>query len=285
MWPALKRRFKKEHVESLITALVDFHKSQCFFAITIQIAALFLYHQTRSINDARNMHKLSNYGDDLIDGALLVVLATGAFIPLNLTYACVARFGRQSWYLILLTFVANVLGTATLICSIAYQESMIPQAQSGASTLGPADECAVQYPVDQVLFSLCGSNRLQRNFVDLQMLTPSWIWAPWILAVVTFTLCIAKKVLAAIPCTSPLHDMLTSIAERHTMRFIAIGVIVGLWLASIGAQLYLFGVYFQHDLISYTWSFGQLIAVTVWVPSLVEYAYIEYCESKCALIK
>lgn len=40
---------------------------------------------------------------------------------------------------------------------------------------------------------------------------------------------------------------------------------------------------FRHSLISYRWSFGQIISVAVWVPSIIEYVYILYSNSTLPL--
>lgn len=38
----------------------------------------------------------------------------------------------------------------------------------------------------------------------------------------------------------------------------------------------LFTAFVEHYFVSYTWSFGQLIAVAVWVPLIIEYIYIAF---------
>ena len=48
------------------------------------------------------------------------------------------------------------------------------------------------------------------------------------------------------------------------------------WSLCVAGQFYLFSAYLEHSVISYEWSFGQIIAVTIWLPSLVEYIYIEW---------
>ena len=35
------------NIEALVTALVAFHKAQCYFSSTIQITVLLLFHQTQ----------------------------------------------------------------------------------------------------------------------------------------------------------------------------------------------------------------------------------------------
>lgn len=50
------------------------------------------------------------------------------------------------------------------------------------------------------------------------------------------------------------------------------------WSPCTALQAHTFSTYATHHLIPPGWSFGPIIAVTIWVPSLVELAYIEYSE-------
>lgn len=47
-----------------------------------------------------------------------------------------------------------------------------------------------------------------------------------------------------------------------------------LWLVLFAFHFYLYSFFTRSQLVSTTWSLGQIIAVTVWVPSIVEYLYI-----------
>ena len=46
------------------------------------------------------------------------------------------------------------------------------------------------------------------------------------------------------------------------------------WVMCFGYQFNLFNAYFQHTVILQDWSFGQIIAVAVWMPAVFEYFYI-----------
>lgn len=83
------------HLGSLTSALVEFQKSQCFFSATLQIAALIV---------------LPTY----LDQILLRLTSANAFSPIMLTLAHIDFLGgRNSWYLLFLSGVSFVLGTAT----------------------------------------------------------------------------------------------------------------------------------------------------------------------------
>ena len=72
------------------------------------------------------------------------------------------------------------------------------------------------------------------------------------------------------------------VSERHIHKtWFVIAVIP--WLLCFAAQFYLFAAFIRHDLINYEWSLGQIIAVTVWIPCVVEYLYIEFSELNTVL--
>ena len=49
---------------------------------------------------------------------------------------------------------------------------------------------------------------------------------------------------------------------------------VATWSISFAYQFYFFSFYWRMQEISNEWSFGQIIAVSVWLPSIVEYIYL-----------
>lgn len=50
------------------------------------------------------------------------------------------------------------------------------------------------------------------------------------------------------------------------------------WALCFAAQFTLFAVFAEHYFISNTWILGQIIAVAVWVPSIVESIYIDFSQ-------
>lgn len=44
-------------------------------------------------------------------------------------------------------------------------------------------------------------------------------------------------------------------------------------------HIYIYSLFLNYRLVSQTWTFGQIIAVTVWAPSIVEFFYTDYGKS------
>lgn len=119
VWSTLRHKAiqtsKETHADRVTIALIEFHKAQCYFSSVIQVTALSLFRQT----------KLALPNSDYVvyrwfDTSVLIVLATGGFIPTNLTLSCLTRYGRQSWYLLILSLITSSLATATLSASYYY---------------------------------------------------------------------------------------------------------------------------------------------------------------------
>ena len=242
----------KRHMDIILTALIDFHKSQCFFSGTIQITA-FLYYQ----------QDLGGNIQGSISGAVLVVLATTGLLPVNLTLGCVAAYGRLSWYLLILSSMTTVLSTVTLVLVI-----MSPLSDGGGG-----------------LEDFCGSTKLDGNYYGTILTAGNWLWVVWAVCVAQLSLCWYQKFPNRaryrqwLQKVRPIFRLWVWIASRIHARVWA-GILVLVWAACFGAQFYLFSLYFQNSLISYEWSFGQIIAIAVWLPSLFEYVYILY--GKCS---
>jgi hypothetical protein len=91
----------EDHLAALTSALVEFQKAQCFFAVTLQIAALIVIPQYLTSSQGKNQ-------------ILLRLTAANGFSPIVLTLAHIDFLGgRNSWYLLFLSGVTFILGTAT----------------------------------------------------------------------------------------------------------------------------------------------------------------------------
>ena len=266
------RSAAKFHIESFVAALVDFHKAQCYFSSTIQVTALLLYSQ-RLPKFQPWAHQLVVQNLDILDIFELGMLATGALIPINLVSYLVAKHGRQSWYLIFLAAVTSILGTATLASwtrfstfehndNVEFDPSAFPNSARcfGATTAS----------IDTLVTTWCGQRESQLQLQDAFQSSAPWLWAPWTVSILTLLLCTINKLADDFPRMSPLKRMLSNVHRKMPVRFL----INTAWLACFAVQFSLFSSFYRNGFISSRWSFGQIIAVTVWVPSLVEFAYM-----------
>ena len=306
----LNRASEKSHKNRLVIALVEFHKAQCYFSTVIQVAALALYHKN---NQVINSGKLPAKGDypHLFDASVMIVLASSGLLPISLALACITRYGRQSWYLLVLSWVTVIMATATLSASSHWAKKwgngsqlfdnnmdnffVINYSNSGSSRSGPNScEPGVTY-VSEAVAPLCGNSELLSNALPYVM-TDSWLtWLIWAHCIIWMLFCIGKKSNDDNRLII-FRDLTRSVLlKRPWIQFIAkesrawwTWVIISVvpWTLCFAMQFHLFNAYFKHDVISYNWSFGQIIAVFVWVPSIVEYIYMlisKYLTSRVVL--
>jgi hypothetical protein len=90
----------KGHYEIVNAVVADFHKSQCYFAIALQIAAFVIL---------RGGFASTTWTDK---NFLLLVSADG-LAPVVLTFYTIMTFGTKSWYVIVLTVITVVLSSIT----------------------------------------------------------------------------------------------------------------------------------------------------------------------------
>lgn len=264
------KRSSRQHTEALVTGLVDFHKAQCYFSSTIQVAALVLFTQSQTSYLGRVSQS------DPLDGSLLSVLATSGFIPIIPALVCIVRYGRQSRYILILSLVTFILATATLGSSVVYS-NIAPDAYHESYTFGPnfqfidTTSCHVQQNLEHTLFPICGSWELATNSPPENQ---TWIWALWVVCLLSLLSCLFKLVFA---------KRLDRFKPTRTIYVAGVVLFTLTTLLTVSLQFNLFSIYFRRSLISPTWSFGQIIAVVVWVPSVVEFLYIELSKSLVSL--
>ena len=256
-WVSLTETISTQR-EIFVTALNDFHGAQCYFSSTIQIAALVLFHQAQQSSQGPS-------GTIDITANVLVVLAATGLVPIIVTLTCITRLGRLSWYLLLLSCVTMTLATATLAAS----HMMI-------TNFGIEYVTARDYsPAWAVTLALCGTNSRDGNNIEDLNCPSKILWAVWAICMLRLLMLLVKKLqLARRIRKSPILERLGLFSDRKDFHL----AFSGLLLFGFAVQLYLSSLYFKDDLISSSWTFGQIIAITVWAPSLFEFIYLEIGE-------
>ena len=254
------------HTNAIITALVDFHKCQCYFSSTIQITGLMLFHDIQ-FNTAQVWHGAA-LPPDIFDLSILTVLALSGLVPISLTLVCLTRYGHQTWHLIILSLITMALSTGTLSCPFIYHRRF-------------GDPVTDQYfgPNLEDLYPLCGSSKLRNNDIGTITFAKPWIWAIWLNCVIWTISCLVRKTLEGSPRVRLLKSLKDSSSFAGYLNSIGRSPAWPLlsmlsWMICFGCQSNLFSAYFQHAVILQDWSFGQIIAVAVWIPAVFEYVYI-----------
>ena len=92
------------HLKNSLRYLSEFHKLQCYYSITLQIAALIALHGPSSTT-----HSIRNPFDE----AFLLLLSVNGILPIALTLYTLALFGKITLYLIFLTSLSVILASDT----------------------------------------------------------------------------------------------------------------------------------------------------------------------------
>lgn len=259
-------------MQAMMIATVDFQIAQCYFAGAVQIAAL--------VFTARDfLLILWVASPELLDAGLLFTLATNGFVPTILTLAVITKYGRQSWYLISLCSIVFVLSTGMLAASSnAWYTKEFDPAYGVVSACGDflASDLATAWCGSRDLFSDSGHSPTAINKV---------IWVMWAHSLLWLIYCVSKKLRTSdrfLPGTTIFKSVFQPQFAWHDRlpigRFgnqLSQGLFVIAWSLSIGYQLWLYAVILRGSITNYTWSFGQLLAILIWAPCLVEFINLE----------
>jgi hypothetical protein len=251
------------HYKSWIDLLLDFHKSQCFFSATLMIASL-----TYGI-----------YEVDMLVTFLLTPLATNSVLPVVFAYLLLLYYRQLSPGVTLLTISVYTLSTL-VYWSLWWH--FIPIADSLDSITGfdvyqnyrfklsalPAcrgysglSVCPNSTKTNEELFN--ASNASHR----IKYLTPLiWTYSTLILLALLVYQLYQWRSKRGPNTDSPVWHW-------------AFWVTTIVFLAATGMQLNVLSISTELNMINPRgWSFGQIVAVMVWIPPLLEFIYREISE-------
>ena len=232
---------------ALLVALVDFLKAQCFLAIAISIAALILVNSQRESLGEINQ--------------LALVTASGVCIlPTTFNLYLLATFNptRKSWFLYGLSLWTWVLG---------YSVALSPQ----MAALNRLNKVETPYLYDSSFPNACGNFsplNLCGNFVPPNE-RPEYTFY--------YTLCLPVMVGLTVWQTTSISRVSTFFEATFPLKprgysWLIHGVLHVAALSFFAVPLYLFfqsiSQLFQYGSVSTMWGFGQIVAVTVWIPTV-----------------
>ena len=139
--------------------------------------------------------------------------------------------------------------------------------------------CAIGGSVSDTLFPLCGSSLLNSNTIPSSTTTDSWVWIAWGNCMAWMLLCCYNKLKEVMSEETYIWPDPAFLHHQWMQRLKEIkgkvnGRLLVLMLTSahcFGLQFYLINAFNRHHLVSQDWSFGQIIAVTVWIPSVLDF--------------
>lgn len=249
---------------ALLSALVDFQKVQCFFTLSIQAAALVA---------VRNSGIHAKTSQEYVDNVrILAGIAVAGYLPVTFVLLTLHDAGMKSGYVLVLSiFAAAASSVTTRSLKVA------------KPTIEPLDglQCGLhQRPV------LHCPGQAYDEWVEYDKLVSLLCW-------ITFTiLLVDMSIIEVFRLTDGLggafyaivYEVFPKYAEKWSKwrrKFYSINAIAR--LSPFFNTIFLFFLCGHLKNIagvedSTHWTFGQIVAVTIFAPPLIEYIYFVFCK-------
>ena len=274
------QKWLQKHVPAVKSALVEFHKAQCFFMLAIQVAALVVLKSDSLLSSSRSLQELHN------NHILIGHISISGFLPVTFIQFCLHDAGMRSWYLLVLSVLTVAASAVTLYTasSLHLSAANIKKLQSHTTNYRNCGN------LDPAAFCLRDGDPIY--FTEPWGRTGSLVFCLVILAVVVLdqsdlrTPTLYKHLQARI---SNFTDcMLEVLLRRHgvakSLRYLHLNTTERLYRATIGLLFLVIWVWFTFLIlgffiqlspravftISTEWTFGQIVALTVWAAPLIE---------------
>lgn len=253
---------------ALATAMVEFHKHQCYYISAIEIAVIVLL--KGSVTPWGQLDSKEPGPQYYL--TLSIALAMSGFVPIVFTVMSIALYGRLSWHILALSTVSVALSSANLIT--AWESWKIYGIEDG--------------PPDLPLVALCGSLASNLKGYTPRPFDFRIVATIYSLCLTLLLACIAKHAHSNLLSESQRDHILKIWGKLSTMSvhnesrtqkygratLIVFGAVI--WLACFGYHFYLYGIFYRNNLVTTNWAFGQIIAVSVWANSIIEFIYLNY---------
>lgn len=275
----------QRHLASLITALTDFQKAQCFFMLATNTAALVIIQ--RGGLDPQSLQQIYN------SWIFLKVITVNGFLPTTFTLANLHLVGMLSWYLILLSGLTIALSTATLAAVGTFNPSereMHDLATFAAS--GGLLECDGIQP-GVYCYAPMTSYQSPTNGHDHHQDLSSIENAPH--QILTFCLVVMALLVGyrfgilskisrwyghlvryAFPRVAPSMQK-TDLKDWATaaVRMVLYVTFLVFYIQFFNLFLHDLAWFAQNNVYNVNWNFGQVCAITVWALPICEYIHLK----------
>ena len=277
-----RRRLRKPQIskfrESLLKSIPAFHAAQCYFSIPLAVAAF--------VSNPFTMDPLNAFG--------LLPVSINGFLPQIFTLMIMNNHDVQSWYPLLLTSVSYVLNTIIFWAVVTYLNGIKGHGTAlkapAYKSLGGIQSCGGMTGIGICLPFQDDSPPaflIQRYGMAAWIgikLAP-WIWAWCTICLLVLTFCQFRSswsgqgqaehrphMVLDIPHIASVLEWRLQVL-RSSPAYLIISAI---FLGGLIYQAVLFYSFIGLGLVDLnTWTFGQIVAVAVWVPPVVDYLHLQ----------
>ena len=285
----------RHRVPNLISALFEFQKAQCFFMIAVQVAAIII--AKRGGFKATTLQQLSN------SYSAITLVAICGYLPVIFTLLNLHGAGQDSWYIIGLSAITVVIAGITAFTTKRFVPSPkdmmdlhnITGSWPSCSNRNPTTFCLSHNTVDPFNYSGGAKHIFIFCIIVLIFLVLDKLWNSRSLLSVKATtndtggprrittIAIKQRTATGFSTLSrlsviPIYYSNLDIKTKKTMKTIIYGCVWILFLFFYCRWIYLLSNWINHQsgiIGPSTWSFGQIVGITVFIPSLIQYLYLE----------
>ena len=259
---------------NLATVLNEFHKAQCYFISAIEIAALVLSRQVYNAYRDQDPPKV-------FDLLLSFPLSMNGIVPITFSLLCISLYSRLTRHVLILSLVPIAISTGAL--ASAYTWTLRIRDQFGDDLLSVSNAGSNWQFAPEVARMVCGSKSGNlENVISRSDIRFALIWVIYTFCVASFLWCVVTYALNSQPKGS--YGQRIRMSLKYLTRkppfdkilpCLGYPLLALVWALCFTYHFYLYSLFTKSHLVSSEWSFGQIIAVTVWIPSIIEYLYIE----------
>ena len=265
------------------SSLVEFQEVQIYFTAAVQIATLASFDPDEDDNIGANN---SSYAAVILNSGLAALLNITAMAGILLVQCCLQRAHMHWWY----TFFLMTLNCIMAAIIFARRSSLMP----------PADLLWEEFRADAPL-PLCGNNPSPMTFCrpsrDTRFLDNNITgWIACGLGSIAWIGLLVDQLASTVPNKFP--AVLTRMRNLDRRGILQRKKLWGMmttvyWLVE---PLLLFMALFHFSVLGLivediqfgtagSWSFGQIIAVTVWAPTIAKFIYFNVCRLPSSFLR
>ena len=214
---------------------------------------------------------------------LSVAFSVNGFLPVTLTLACILWYHRLTWHIIILSLVPLGLSAGSLALVTRYWNT-----NGNTFTYKPYQKAS--YEAIRTVSSICGSSDPSASGLDTTVNVPlirliyvyCLSWTAWCVfchfsqrSDTSFEDDAWIKRL-----TKPMAEYIGNGRLHWYLKAFRSLILSVLWLLSFVYLFYLYSIFPRNELIPHGWNYGQIIAIVIWLPVVIELIYLsisEYC--------
>lgn len=282
-------------VPNLISALFEFQKAQCFFMIAVQVAAIIVVQ--RGGFEAKNLQQLSN------SFSATTLVAICGYLPVVFALLNLHGAGKCSWYILALSTITVVISGVTAFNTRRFYPSPNDMADlkkvtgswTSCGNKDPTTFCLSPRTVDPfnyrggakdififclvvLIFLIIDKTRTSPIVPTVKAKTTNHNSLKTIKSISlghrTMTQLSALSKLSSVPSYYGRLD----VRRKRALSNLLYGCLWIVFLFFYCRAVYLLSTWINNQsgvIGPSTWTFGQIVGITVWAPSLIQYLYLE----------